>query len=374
MRILILSWRGPGHPHEGGAEKVTHRYAKYWVQAGHDVTLFTSSFTDSIPEETIDGVRVIRSGSQAFGVKFSAFYWYLFKNRDDFDLVIDHFHGIPFFTPLYVRAKKVAFIHEVATKVWSLNTWPKPLNLLPSIVGRLGEPLVFRLYGNCEFLTVSNSTRKDIINFGVKDKFINVIHNGVDINTKRTEISHKKSEHFTVTFLGALAKDKGIEDALIAFSQSYKKDSSLRMWVIGKGLGEYVKQLKVECKRLGIDGAVKFWGFVSESKKSELLSRTHLLINLSIHEGWGLVNIEANCFGVPVLGYKVSGTVDSVVDGKTGVLFEKGDTGSVSDEILNLKKNRDKYSRLSLASKDWSKKFSWDSSLKKSLELIKKYE
>lgn len=374
MKILILSWRGPGHPHEGGAEKVTHVYAKSWVDAGHEVTLFTSSFTDSINEEVLDGVRIIRRGSQAFGVKIAAFHWYIFENKENFDLVFDHFHGIPFFTPLYVRTKKIAFIHEVATQVWSLNTWPKPLNLIPAVVGRYGEPFIFKIYKGCEFLTVSNSTKIDLVEFGVDEKLITVINNGVEIAQDNPKKSGIKNKVFTVTYLGAIAKDKGIEDALKAFSGSYLKDSGMQLWVVGKGHEDYVSELIRECKNLKIDKSVKFWGFVSDRKKSELLKKTDVLLNLSIHEGWGLVNIEANNFAVPVIGYSVSGTVDSVVDGETGVLCDKGDVKSVSKAILKLKSDGRLYSQLSKGAKNWSKKFKWSGSIAKSLELIKRYE
>lgn len=118
LKILIFSWRGPKHPHQGGAEIVTHEHAKAWVRAGHDVTLFTSHFDDAEFEETIDGVKIIRAGSQILTVQLKAFLWYFFRNKNSFDLVIDQFHGLPFFTPLYVRSQKLAFIHEVTKDVW----------------------------------------------------------------------------------------------------------------------------------------------------------------------------------------------------------------------------------------------------------------
>ncbi len=138
MNILILSWRGIGHPNAGGAEIVTHEHAKGWVKAGHQVILFTSYFPDAKREEVIDGIEIKRYGRQMLGVQWEAFKWYLFGVHCKFDLVIDQFHGIPFFTPFYVRSKKIAFIHEVAKEVWRLNSLPKDLLLqvltLPVVV------------------------------------------------------------------------------------------------------------------------------------------------------------------------------------------------------------------------------------------------
>ena len=156
MKILVFSWRGPGHPLAGGAETVTWEYTKAWIKAGHSVTLFTSHFFGAETNLKLEGVRIIRWGHNIFGVHIAAFFWYVFANHDQFDLVIDEFHGIPFFTPLYVRSKKLAFIHEVAGKVWRVNPWPKPFNLIPWIIGTYAEPFVFRLfYRHIPFMTVS---------------------------------------------------------------------------------------------------------------------------------------------------------------------------------------------------------------------------
>ena len=134
LKIVIFSWRGPGHPNLGGAEIVTHEHAKVWVKAGHKVTLFTSFFPGAREREIIDGVEIIRRGKGLIGVHLEAWKWY--RNLEDKpDIVFDHFHGIPFFTPLYVREKKVAFIHEVAKEVWFLSHLPFPKNLIYGAVG-----------------------------------------------------------------------------------------------------------------------------------------------------------------------------------------------------------------------------------------------
>src|SRR3989344_6246530 len=143
MNVLIFSWRGPNHPNAGGAEISTHEHAKKWIEKGSTVTLFTASFEGAKEKETIDGVNIIRKGYQVFGVQINAFWWYLFDRHDKFNIVVDQFHGIPFLTPLFVRVKKMAFIHEVAKEVWWLNSWQKPLNLIPAIIGFIFEPLIF---------------------------------------------------------------------------------------------------------------------------------------------------------------------------------------------------------------------------------------
>ena len=119
-----------------------------------------------------------------------------------------------------------------------------------------------------------------------------------------------------------------------------------------------------------MQGKIKFWGYVDEKKKFTLLGRAHVLINPSVREGWGLVNIEANSQGTPVIGYEVAGMKDSVKDGKTGILVEKGDFGSLASNALKLLSNKSLYERFEKKAEDWSRNFRWEKSAGESLKLV----
>lgn len=357
MNILIFSWRGPGHPNAGGAETSTHEHAKGWVKAGHSVTLFTSSYEGAKKEEVIDGVLIKRRGSQVLGVHWEALKWYLFAKHPKYDLVIDQFHGIPFFTPFYVRGEILAFIHEVAKEVWKTN-----FSFLPALVGEISEPWIFKLfYKKIPFMTVSDSTRQDLITWGIAEKNISVIHNG--INVPKMKIPPKENKK-TIIYLGSLSKDKGIEDALEVFS--LLKNENIQFWVVGKSHPRYLKFLKENC-----DSRVKFWGYVAETKKFELLARAHLLINPSVREGWGLVVIEAARMGTPTVAYHVAGLKDSVIDDKTGILC-KQEVAALAKELQGLLQDEKRLKTLSQQAISWSNRFTWDKSVRKSLALINK--
>lgn len=368
MNILIFSWRGPGHPHAGGAEKVTHEYAKGWVKAGHKVTLFTSDYTGCKPLEIIDEVLIIRRGSQILKVHLHAFLWYINGRREKFDLVIDQFHGIPFFTPLFVGVKKLAFIHEVTKEIWRLNPLPMPFNLIPTIFGTFCEPFIFRLlYKNIPFMTGSDSTKKDLINWGIPEDCINIIPYGLE-KSPLEKIPSKETKK-TFIFLGALARDKGIEEALKAFALINSKIANLEFWVVGKGEKQYTKYLKIKSKELGLEKNMKFWGYVDNKLKYLLLAKAHLLINPSFREGWSLVVMEAASVGTPTVGFDVPGLRDSIINGKTGILSSK-DPVNLASKVLELMKDNDKYEILSKNCLNWAKRFSWKKSVNLSLKLI----
>lgn len=370
MNILIFNWRDPNSPKSGGAEIVTMEHAKAWIRSGHKVTLFSSFYKGAKKKEVIGGVTVIRYGNEAFQVQLLAFFWYMFGDHDKFDLIVDQFHGIPFFTPLYVRAKKLAFIHEVTKNVWKLNPWPKPFNLIPSFFGPIFEPLIFKkIYKNVPFMTVSKSTEKDLIEWEIRREHIHVIYSGYNL-PKDFSLPEKEKKK-TIIFLGALAEDKGVEDAIKAFSLIKGKDTEWQFWVVGKGDKNYKKKLFDLSEQLQVDN-IKFWGYVSDNKKFNLLARAHVLVNPSVREGWGLVNIEANAVGTPVVAYDVAGCSDSIKNDETGILVILGNYKGLAESIITLVNNASLYNKLRRNALGWSKKFSWEKATKKSLTLINK--
>lgn len=366
MRILVFSWRDPKHPTAGGAEQVMHEHMKGWLDAGHKVTLFSSRVKGLPKKETFNGVKIVRCGDQYLGVKIAAFLFWL-KNKNNYDFVVDQFHGIPFFTPFYVNKPKLAVLQEVAKSVWFLNELPIPFNWVVGSLGYFFEPVIFLFYKNVSFMVGSESARDDLIKFGIPSKNITVVSHGVIL--QKPDPFPEKEKIKTIIFLGALSKDKGVEDAIKVFSILDKKNR-YQFWVIGRGSSEYKKVLLSICQKLEIAGKVIFWGFVSQEKKFELLAKAHILINPSAREGWGLVNIEANAMGTPVIAYQSPGLVDSVKDNQSGIICKANRPDFMAKEVVKLINNENLYRKFQQGARDWSKKFSWQKSRKLSLDLI----
>ncbi len=375
MNILVFSWRDPKHPLAGGAEQVMHEHMKGWIDAGHSVTLFTSFFNGGKREENIDGVKILRRGVQLLGVQVLGALWYLFGEHSRFDLVVDQFHGIPFFTPLYVRPQKLAVIQEVAKEVWLMNHLPKPFNWIVGYLGYFLEPFIFLFYKQSllpgrrgvPFMVGSNSAKEDVVKFGINPKNITIVPHGVIV--PKGQILNVKQQTKTIVYLGALTKDKGVEDAIKSFSILSQKDN-FNFWVIGRGSKVYIEELNKTAARLSVQDKIKFWGFVDQKKKFKLLSGAHLLINPSVREGWGLVNIEANAAGTPVVAYNSPGLTDSVKEGVSGIICKENSPEALSIEILSLLSNDKKYEQMRKSAVAWAKSFSWEKSRRQSLVLV----
>lgn len=361
MNILILNWRDPKNPNSGGAEIVTMEHAKAWVRVGHKVIWFTSKFKGSKTREVIDGVNVVRHGN-ALAVYLLAPLFYLFS-KQKFDLVIDEIHGLPFFTPLYVRKPKIAFIHEVAGEIWDYM-FTFPLNKL----GKFMESLYFQLYKNVKFWTDADSTIDDLVNKGIKRQ--NCIAIDCPASNKALTILPNKEKNPTFIFVSRVVKMKGMADVLEAFFYIQKELKDVKLWIVGDGDGEYIKELKETMKFYSISTKVRFFGHVSEEEKLELMRKAHVLLHASVKEGWGLVIIEAASQGTPSVVYNVSGLRDSVKNGKTGIVLKENNPREMASQAMNLLKNKDRYLSFQKSGIVWAKSLTWEKATKQSLRLL----
>jgi len=370
MKILILNWRDIKNPSSGGAEIFTHEMARRWILWGHQVTQFSAAFRGCEKEEIIDGVKVIRRGepdirSLSLPVHFWAFWYYLTKFRGKFDVVIDEIHGIPFFTPFFVKEKKVALICEVAKEIWD-QMFKFPWNL----VGRLMEKFYFKIYKNVHFLTISPSTKNDLIGVGIPDENITILPMGVTLNLPRKLPPKEGSPTFI--FVGRLCKMKGVDEAIRAFSLLIEDFPKAEFWIVGNGEKEYVDYLRKLVNQKKLKTRVKFLGFVSEEEKFKLLARAYLLLHPSRREGWGLVVHEANSVGTPVIAYNSPGLRDIVKDGKNGLLCQENTPEEMCRLAIKLIKDKSLYKKLQKGGLQEVKKASWEKTARAALEILDK--
>ncbi|RJQ37757.1 glycosyltransferase family 1 protein [Candidatus Microgenomates bacterium] len=371
MKILILNWRDIKNPSSGGAEILTYEVAKRLIILGHQVIWFSSSFPNALPEEEIDGIRIIRRGKtdlrNFFGsVHFLAFRFYQKEMKGKVDVVIDEIHGIPFFTPWYVKEKKIFLICEVADGLW--------IKIFGPILGTVGQ-LIERFYlkfpyKNTPCLTISPSTKKDLISNGIKESNITVLPMGVNIE-KNIKVSGKE-RNLTLIFVGRLTVAKGIEDAIFALKEISKKNSEVKLWIVGRGDEKYVNYLKKISHDLSIEDKITFFGYLSERKKFELLGKAHVLIHPSIKEGFGLTIPEAGFVGTPVIAYNSSGLRDIVGDNSNGILLKDKTPKSIAKEALSLFKDKNIYKKLSSGARNEAKRYDWENTSKIIISCLEK--
>lgn len=361
MNILILNWRDIKNPKSGGAEMITLEHAKSWVKKGNSVIWFTSTFKNSKEREKIQGVNIVRYGNFITVCLLAPFFYLFSKNK--FDLVIDEIHGLPFFTPLYVKKPKIAFIHEVADEIWDYM-FPFPINKL----GKFIEPLYFKLYKNTKFWTDADSTIDDLVRKGIKRENCIAINCPI-LNESLTSLPSKEKIP-TFIFVSRIVKMKGIEEVIRAFFYILRDIKDANLWIVGDGDRSYIDELKKTMKSYSISTKVKFFGRETDAKKLELMRKASLLLHASIKEGWGLVIIEAASQGTPSVVYNVAGLRDSVKNGVTGIVLEENNAKEMASKAISLLKNKKRYESFQKKGILWTKSLTWEKATNQSLKLL----
>lgn len=241
---------------------------------------------------------------------------------------------------------------------------PFPVN----IIGKLYERVYFLLYRNIHFWTVSNSTKKDLLAYGIRPDSIYVIPNAIDVQPV-SELPEKEKS-LTLLFVGRLVKMKGVEDAIKIFSNIKESYSEAVLLILGSGEERYVIHLKELVMQLKLGSSVIFRGYVSEEEKLMAYQRAHYLLHTSVREGFGLTVLEANSQGTPVIAYDSPGINELVEHGRNGFLLKRR-MGFV-DVIKNLDFNKPQYISYCRNSITKASKFSWLYGIAQSLKLIEK--
>jgi glycosyltransferase involved in cell wall biosynthesis len=123
-------------------------------------------------------------------------------------------------------------------------------------------------------------------------------------------------DEIVLVTVGRLIARKNISQ-LVQMMERFR-GQKVRLLVIGSGPLEGKLQQEVNDRQL--QSQICFPGFVSETEKFKLLALSDLFVSTSLHEGFGLVFLEAMSCGLPVITYDCGGQVDFLQSGKTGFL------------------------------------------------------
>lgn len=359
--IMIYNWRDTRHKFAGGAEVYIHELAKRWVKEGNSVTLFCGNDGNAPRNEVIDGVQIIRRGGFYF-VYLWAFLYHMFRFRNQYDVIVDSENGIPFFTPIYAKGKKILLIHHVHQEVFR-KSLIAPLAWIASFLEIKLMPFIYK---NIEVMTVSPSSKKEIMEKGLSTKEPYVVYNGVDLGKYKPG---KKSKDPMVLYVGRLKRYKSIH-VLIESAEKLIRELPKVQFVIA-GDGEEKSKLINMVKKAGLENKITFTGMVTEKEKIALYQKAWVFVNPSMMEGWGITSIEASACGVPVVASDVAGLRDSVRNPHTGYLVKYGDSKAFAEKIKKLIKDNRLRKRMSEYGVVWARNFTWSASAKESLQIMK---
>ena len=361
LRVLVLNERDPRHPKAGGAELHVHEIFRRLAGRGVDVTQLVSRFPGCAAHEELDGVRLRRLGGLATYYPRVALACARETHRGRYDVVVECLNKVPFYSPVYSAVPVLAICHHLFGEVaFAQVAWP-----LASAVWT-AERLIPPLYRECSILSISESSRDELIARGLPAERIRVSYCGID--RPATDANTETPRKPVVTYLGRLEAYKNVDVMLRAMALLSDRFPDARILVIGRGGAQ--ARLEALASELGIADRTRFTGFVTDEERDALLAETRVCVCPSEKEGWGLTVIEANAAGTPVVARDAPGLRESVRHGQTGFLvgepsprlFAERIGQLLDDDAISISMSRD-----ALA---WSKKFDWDIAAREMLEAI----
>jgi glycosyltransferase involved in cell wall biosynthesis len=217
-------------------------------------------------------------------------------------------------------------------------------------------------------IAISESTKTDIMRvLKIPEGKIAVIPLAVDerfaAEIKPTEITRVKDKYAIagdyILHVGTLEPRKNLDFLIGVFEKLRKIDGcrNLKLVIAGKK-GWYYEGLFEKVRRLHLEAAVVFTGYVDDGDKPALYRGASVFAFPSLYEGFGLPPLEAITSGVPVVSSNTSSLPEVV--GEAGILLSPKDEKGWVEALGNVYRDSDLSAQMKVKNKDQSRKFSWE--------------
>lgn len=306
LRIAQLAtpWERVPPTKYGGTELIASLLTEELVRRGHHVTLFATG--DSKTHATLRSVYP--KALYRAGVPWTNSSWPLLhvqacmERANEFDIIHNHFHYFGLTMGASVKTPVITTYHgdfETAEK-------------------DAGKKAILIQNKRMPFVSISKDQRTHTT---VGLNFVRTVYNAIDIS----QFAFSTTPGNYLTWLGRITPKKGLEEAIqAARAFGMKLLIAAKIDVVD---AEYYKQT---IKPLLSKKYAEYIGEIGLRDKAKLLKNAYALVNpIKWNEPFGLVMVEAQATGTPVVGYPNGAAPELVLEGKTGFL-RKDVSGLVS--------------------------------------------
>lgn len=266
-------------------------------------------------------------------------------DRDQIDII--HWNYTSYLSNPYVWALSLVrprLRHWYTDHISKSALMPPP----PTGLRRLIKRVLLRRYEMT--ICVSGFVERYHRVLGLTDRLVTCLH---FINTSRfapdpttrTRVRQRENAHDKqiLLFVGHLIEDKGIDLAIEAMT---RLPQSVVLWIVGTG--PETASLEALAQSSGLSDRVRFFGKHAEVQ-SFMQTADVLLCPSRWAEAAGFVNLEAQACGLPVVGARIGGIPEYVIDGKTGLLVNPDDVEDLALKLQAVLENPARLERLSHA-------------------------
>lgn len=213
------------------------------------------------------------------------------------------------------------------------------------------------------YITASSNFEQNLISesYQIDKNKIKKITPGIDRSLFAPDLSANRKNIFLS--IGRIQQQKG-QRVTIDFLNNFRKvENDFVCYFIGGPSGnsgkEYLVELKEQVVELNLETHVKFLENLPQTKIKELLNESKLLIHTSQFETFGLVAIEANSMGVPVLSNNSGSFPEIIFSGVNGYLADNLVDGNVNNYVRDLLRDNKTFEEAMFNCIEKSKKYDW---------------
>jgi L-malate glycosyltransferase len=194
-------------------------------------------------------------------------------------------------------------------------------------------------------IAVCQAEKDILMGMGITRSKINLIYNGVDeprleydrCQKLEAQFQLHPQEQIIIGTAARLTEAKGLQYLIKAFAKLSVQNSQLRLVIAGSG--ELEQKLKRLTETLGIEDRVVFTGYIETLP--ELIELFHIFVLPSLQEACSLACVEAMSQGKAVIGTKVGGISEQVINGETGFTVAAKDVDGLAERLQCLIENRE---------------------------------
>ncbi len=349
MRILHLTWEYPPVMY-GGLGRHVHALANAQAANGHDVVVITQAPNSAAPARVPWGstgpVRVLRATIDPSTHDPRDLLAHVAEMECEFtghgnallgdwqpDVIHAHDWMVAHAAVALRRrcgAPLTATIH--ATEAGRNRGWVHT-DLSTSI-----HAIEWWLANTSDAVITCSRTMRDEVRtlFGVDSA--HVVPNGIEPGDwQRPEfatarISAENADaHPLIAYTGRVEWEKGVQTLLSAMPALRSAHPGIRLLVAGRG--SYLDDAQRQAAHLGLDGSVRFLGWVSEEDLRAIVAAADLAVAPSLYEPFGLIALEAAAIGTPLVVSRSGGLAEFAHDDQRALTFTPGDSDSLVDAV-----------------------------------------
>ncbi len=337
---------------------MVHELAHACREKGFEPVILTKQWPDTLASfECIDDVPVYRVKSARTDAEFSEVVGRVLEKEANLKSDVIHVIGVrrplPLIALLLARRWGVPLVSTIAG-----GDIPDPNDREPGRIWEEGRAFVPDTLRRSDTITCVSNALKDQLFTAMPDlQDVKMIYAGMDFSVIRNAEPEKREKPFLFS-LRRLDPSKGISALINAFALLQDEFPELTLVIAGEGPEE--KTLKQQVDRLDLSTRVEFLGTVSLSRGMSLLKGAALTAVPSLSEGGGLINIEAQAAGCPVVATRVGGIPEYLQEGETGLLVEPGSAQALAQAMRTLLLDREMRERLIKNGLVFAERFSWE--------------